>query len=145
MAKTAKLYDIALAKIVNGDMYWDASGDTFKLVLMTNDYEFDSAHETYADLTNEISDTGNYTAGGLEIDTLAPTYDSGILYFGANDTTLTGATCTFRKLAIYDDTVDNNLLLYIDLGADQTLTAEGFTFFWNTDAIWYGLKGGGTP
>ena len=142
---TGKIYDIALAKMGTSDIYWDSGGDTFKLVLMTNSYTFNSSHETYANLTNEIGATGSYSSGGVGLTLKVTTYGGGVLYFGADTLVLTGITATFRKLAIYDSTVDNNLLLYIDLGEDVSLTNENYTLMWNGDAIWYGVMGGGAP
>lgn len=75
VSKYGKCYANLLGGEIAGDTFGvDFLSDTIKIALMTNTYSVNlDTHETFADITNEVSGTG-YTAGGATLGTKAITY-----------------------------------------------------------------------
>ena len=124
------VYNSAMYDVVRGPIDFDT--DTFKVMLVTSAYTpSQDNHDKRDDVTNEVSGTG-YTAGGV---TTACT----VTQDNANDrVTLSFAaaswatsTITARGAVIYKSrggaASADNLVCYIDFGADVVSTAATFT------------------
>jgi hypothetical protein len=111
----------------------DLDGDTFKIMLVTSTYAPNiDTHTRRSDVTNEVVGTG-YTAGGVALTGVTVTNDT------ANDRTKLSsanpswptATITARGAVIYKSrggaATADELVCYLDFGADQTSTAGTFT------------------
>jgi hypothetical protein len=113
--------------------------DTIKATLHTNTYVPDQdAHDYYNDLTNELSTSGNYTAGGVTLAGKTLTYDgpTNTVRLKANDITWTALTpsAAFRIGVIRKDTgtsTTSHLMGYTNFGADQN--PGGIDFVWKGD------------
>jgi hypothetical protein len=126
---------------VAGDTFAiDYLSDTIKVALCTTTYVPDvDTHETYADLTNELTTALGYTAGGYTLTGKTSTYNAAgnITVHDANDPTWTasGGSLVFRYAVAYKSTgvsATSPLIGYLDFGT-QTIT-DGSTVTINLDA-----------
>ena len=105
--------------------------DTFKVALLASGYTPDiDAHTTYADLTNELAASGNYTTGGATVtnNTVAADDTNDRAYMDADDPTWAALTPSspIRYAALYSTTDSDNLLGYWDFGANQAPDGTNF-------------------
>ena len=126
-----------------------SSGDTFKLALYTNsavptDFGGSGTDMNYSvtqyGATNEVGDSGSYTAGGGALTNIDPLASGTVGYTDFDDLTFTTATITARGAIIYNDTATGDpAVAVLDFGADKTSTAGDFKIvfpdFTTTDAI----------
>lgn len=132
-------YGKGLLAQVNGSINFSA--DTFKVMLTTSAYAYNQdTHQFRSDVTNEITGTG-YSAGGMTLAGVTTTYDATsnearILW---NDTSWTGATFTSRVAVIYKSrgglASADELIAYLDYGADTSVTASTFTLDYTTSTL----------
>lgn len=139
MAVTSKWYSQAFDSAFKKKI--DVSADTFKVVLVTSSYTFDQdTHNFKDDITNEITGTG-YTAGGATLTSPTFNYTSGTntFAFDGADVAWTSATFTARGAVIYDATPGTDatrpLLVFVDFGADVTVTAGTLTLTWDSAGV----------
>lgn len=107
-----------------------SGGDTFKLALYTNSATFDASTTAYT-ATNEVSNSGSYTAGGGTLVNQNPTATGTTAFTDFVDLSFTTATITARGALIYNSTpahtYTNPVCLVLDFGADKTSTSGTFT------------------
>jgi hypothetical protein len=135
----ATLYNSFKAKIMNGSI--DLDTDTIKVALCSASYVPDKdLHDFFDDITNEITGSTGYTAGGVAITNKAVTQDNtddeGV--FDGDDAVWTGATFTFRYAIIYKDTGvagTSPLIGYIDFETNQVSTSGTVTIPWLAEGI----------
>jgi len=116
--------------------------ETHKVALVTNTYtpNFDT-HDAYADITNELTTTGGYTAGGKVLTGLVPTWGLGaagqLKYDLTTDQSWASASFTARGSVLYADALTNNdLIVAQTFGTD--FTATNGTFSIQLDALgWF--------
>ena len=105
-------------------------GDTFKLALYTNSASFTAATTAYT-ATNEVGDSGSYSAGGGTLTRIDPTTSGTTAFTDFADLTFTSATITARGALIYNSTpthtYTNPVVVVLDFGSDKTSTAGDFT------------------
>jgi hypothetical protein len=103
-------------------------GDTFKLALYTSDATLNSTTTVYSD-TNEVGDSGQYTAGGGTLVKPNPStsVSSGVAIVDFADLSFTGVTLTARGALIYNISSSNKAVAVLDFGADKTATSGTFT------------------
>lgn len=115
--------------------------DTIKAMLVTSAYTPDpDAHTKRSDVTNEVTGTG-YTAGGAALANKTLTADNtgnkGV--FDADDLVWSTATITARAAVLYKSrggaASADELIMYVDFGADVTSTGDDFTIAWNAAGI----------
>ena len=110
-------------------------GDTFKLALYTNSATFDASTTAYT-ATNEVGDSGSYTAGGGNLTRIDPTTSGTTAFTDFADLTFTSATITARGALIYNSTpthtYTNPAVVVLDFGSDKTSTAGDFTIVFPT-------------
>lgn len=133
------IYNSFKQKIMNGSI--DLDTDTIKVALVTSSYTPDQdAHDFFDDVTNEVSASGTYSAGGATLANKTVTQDNtdneGV--FDADDVSFTSATITARAAVIYKSTgtaSTSPLIAYIDFGSDKTSSSGTFTITWASEGI----------
>ena len=104
-----------------------STGDTFKLALYDNNASFTAATTAYT-ATNEVGDSGSYTAGGGTLTNVTPTTSGTTALTDFADLEFTSATITARGALIYNSTASGDpTVAVLDFGADKTSTTGTFT------------------
>jgi len=122
----------------------DLEGDTIKMSLHSSSYtpSIDDDH-FYDQVDNEVSASGDYSAGGATLTVTSTTNDSGDSpastgVFDATDVSFDNATITARYAIIYKDTgtaSTSPVICYIDFTTDQTSTSGTFTVAFAAEGI----------
>jgi hypothetical protein len=106
------------------------TGDVFKLALYTNSASFTAATTTYT-ATNEVGNSGTYSAGGGTLTNVSPTTSGTTAFTDFADLSFTSATITARGALIYNTTPAHTYtdptVVVLDFGSDKTSTAGTFT------------------
>ena len=104
-----------------------SSGNTFKLALYTNSATFTAATTAYTS-SNEVSNSGSYSAGGGTLTNVTPTTSGTTALTDFADLEFTSATITARGALIYNDSAAGDpTVAVLDFGADKTSTSGTFT------------------
>lgn len=104
-----------------------SGGDTFKLALYTNSASFDAATTAYT-ATNEVGNSGSYSAGGGTLTNVNPTSSGTTAFLDFDDVSFTSATITARGALIYNSSAAGNpVVAVLDFGSDKTSTTGTFT------------------
>tara|TARA_R110000824_G_scaffold8593_1_gene38907 strand:- start:1646 stop:2095 length:450 start_codon:yes stop_codon:yes gene_type:complete len=113
-----------------GHNFLNSGGDTFKLALYTNSASFNAATTDYTN-TNEVSNSGSYSAGGGNLTRINPTSGGTTAFTDFDDLTFTSATITARGALVYNSTEGagsntTNTVVVLDFGADKASTNGDF-------------------
>ena len=112
-----------------------SGGDTFKLALYTNSASFTAATTAYTS-TNEVGNSGSYSAGGGTLSNVNPSSSGTTALTDFADLTFTSATITARGALIYNTTpahtYTNPTVVVLDFGSDKTSTAGDFQIIFPT-------------
>lgn len=113
-----------------------STGHTFKLALYDNNASFTAATTDYT-ATNEVSDSGSYSAGGGELTNVTPTTSGTTAFTDFADLTFTSATITARGALIYNTTTGGGTgttdsVVVLDFGADKSSTSGDFQIVFPT-------------
>ena len=100
--------------------------DTFKIALFTSSATLDATTTAYS-TTNEVPSTGNYTAGGNTLTTVAPTSSGTTAFLDFNDTTWATSTITANGALIYNSTQSNRAAAVLAFGSDKSSSGGNFT------------------
>ena len=112
--------------------FTNSSGNTFKLALYTNSASFNAATTAYT-ATNEVGNSGSYSAGGGALTNVIPTTSGTTGFTDFADLTFTSATITARGALIYNDTASGDpTVVVLDFGADKTSTSGDFQIVFPT-------------
>ena len=112
--------------------FTNGSGDAFKLALYTNSASFNAATTAYT-ATNEVGNSGSYSAGGGALTNVTPTTSGTTGFTDFADLTFTSATITARGALIYNDTASGDpTVVVLDFGADKTSTSGDFQIVFPT-------------
>ena len=104
-----------------------STGDTFKLALYTNTAAFDASTTAYT-ATNEVGNSGSYSAGGGALTNVTPTTSGTTALTDFDDLAFTTATITARGALIYNSSAAGNpTVCVLDFGSDKTSTSGTFT------------------
>jgi hypothetical protein len=104
-----------------------STGNTFKLALYTNSASFTAATTAYT-VTNEVANSGTYSAGGGTLTNITPTTSGTTAFTDFDDLSFTSATITARGALIYNDTAAGDpSVVVLDFGSDKTSTSGTFT------------------
>ena len=150
MAALFRWYDKATLYVADGTYNAGSpqvslAAQPIKLALLTSSYTFSASHAVYGDLTNELTTSGGYTAGGLALSSLA-------LTLSAPNTNFTGAAAVwtasgggipaFRYAVAYINATVNSvvkpLLFAIDNnGSDvpATVAPNTLSVNWNATGV----------
>ncbi len=102
------------------------TGDTFKLALYTSSASLGASTTAYS-ATNEVSNSGTYTAGGGSLTNVTPTTSGTTALTDFADISFTSATITARGALIYNSSESNKAVCVLDFGGDKTATSGTFT------------------
>jgi len=108
-----------------------STGDTFKLALYTSSATLGAATTDYT-TTNEVGNSGSYSAGGGTLTNVTPTTSSTTAFTDFDDISFTSATITARGALIYNTTAGSgtgttNAVAVLDFGEDKSSTSGTFT------------------
>ena len=108
--------------------FTQTTGDKFKLALYTSSATLNSTTTAYA-ATNEVGNSGSYSAGGGALVNNGTSIASGVAIVDFADRSFTGVTLTARGALIYNTsaTVTDAAVCALDFGADKTATSGTFT------------------
>ena len=119
-----------------------STGDTIKLALYTNSADGTDFGGSGTDMdetitaynaTNEVGNSGSYSAGGGTLTTVDPTTDGTTALVDFADLTFTSATITARGALIYNDTAAGDpTVVVLDFGSDKTSTSGDFQIVFPT-------------
>ena len=109
------------------------TGDTFKLALYDNSASFTAATTAYT-VTNEVANSGSYSAGGGTLTNVTPTSTSTTAFTDFADLSFTSATITAYGAMIYNDTAAGDpSVCILDFGGAKSSSAGTFTIIFPTD------------
>lgn len=103
-----------------------STGDTFKLALYTSSATLDATTTAYS-ATNEVGNSGTYSAGGGTLVNVTPTSSGTTAFTDFSDLSFTSATITARGALIYNSSDSNKAVAVLDFGGDKTSTSGTFT------------------
>jgi len=113
-------------EILEGIHDFESGGDEFKLALYTSDANLSAATTAYS-ATNEVGDSGEYSAGGGTLQSQQVGLDTGVAIVDFADLSFTGVTLTARGALIYNTSESNKAVCVLDFGSDKTATSGTFT------------------
>lgn len=114
-----------------------SGGDTFKLAMYDNSASFTAATTAYT-ATNEVANSGTYSAGGGTLTNVTPTTSGTTAFTDFADLSFTSATITAFGALIYNTTptaglgLTNPTVCVLDFGGAKTSTAGTFTIVFPT-------------
>jgi hypothetical protein len=118
-------FKVELMKAVHN--FTTGTGNTFKLALYNNSASFTAATTAYT-VTNEVANSGTYTAGGGTLTNVTPTSTSTTAFTDFADLSFTTATITAYGALIYNDTAAGDpTVCVLDFGGAKTSTSGTFT------------------
>jgi hypothetical protein len=150
MAALFKWYDRATLYIGNGTYSAGSpqisiAAQPITVALLTSTYTFSASHNVYGDLTNELTTTGGYTAGGQAIAGLSLVQAATVSNLDGTDVTWTASgagIAAFRYAAIYINATVNAivkpLIAVIDNNAvdvPATTAPNTLSIVWNATGI----------
>jgi hypothetical protein len=84
-------------------------------------------------VTNEVANSGSYSAGGGALTNVTPTTSGTTAFTDFDDITFTSATITARGALIYNDTAAGDpSVVVLDFGSDKASTAGDFQIVFPT-------------
>lgn len=98
------------------------TGDVFKLALYTANADLGAATTAYT-AAGESSGT-NYTAGGVILTNITPSFQGTTSYWSFQDVTFTNVTLTTNGALIYNSTNGNRSVAVLNFGVNITKTAQ---------------------
>lgn len=109
-----------------------STGNTFKLALYDNSASFTAATTAYT-ATNEVANSGTYSAGGGTLTNVTPTSSGTTAFTDFADLSFTSATITAYGALIYNDTAAGDpAVCVLDFGGAKTSTNGTFTIIFPT-------------
>ena len=118
-------------ELLQGKHDFDASTDTYKLAMYTSSATLGKSTTNYA-TANEVSNSGQYTAGGSALVNQGVKMSSSVAITSFANLSFTGVTLTARGALIYNTTTNGgsnttDAVCVLDFGGDKTATAGTFT------------------
>jgi hypothetical protein len=145
MAVNTHWYTNALVNILGGgteaeDKRIDYLTDDIYVMLCTSSYTPNKdSHETKADITNEVSSSTGYIAGGQVLASKTVTPGVGVVSLDATDPEWADSYITARYAVFYrnegETDADKILLGYMDFDANKTSDGGPFTIEFNADGF----------
>ena len=128
---TNAICDSFKKELLQGSHDFDASTDTYKLAMYTSSATLGKSTTNYA-TANEVSNSGQYTAGGSALVNQGVKMSSSVAITSFANLSFTGVTLTARGALIYNTTTDGgsnttDAVCVLDFGGDKTATAGTFT------------------
>jgi len=114
-----------------------STGDVFKIALYTANADLGASTTAYTTV-GEASGT-NYTAGGITLTNITPTFSGTVAYWSFDDATFSNVTLTTNGALIYNSTHGNRSVCVLNFGQSITKTASNLVVYFppvsSTDAI----------
>ena len=128
MAITQAIANTFKKELLEGEHNFGTGDDKFKIALYLSSATLNSATTAYT-ATGEVSNTGQYTAGGGALTNAGTSITAGVTRADFADRSFTGVTLTARGALIYNTsaTATNAAVCALDFGSDKTATAGVFT------------------
>ena len=98
------------------------TGDVFKLALYTANADLGASTTAYT-TAGEVSGT-NYSAGGIALTNITPSFQGTTSYWSFQDATFTNVTLTTNGALIYNSTNGNRSVAVLNFGVNITKTAQ---------------------
>jgi hypothetical protein len=98
------------------------TGDVFKLALYTANADLGASTTAYT-TAGEVSGT-NYSAGGIILTNLTPSFQGTTSYWSFQNATFTNVTLTTNGALIYNSTNGNRSVAVLNFGVNITKTAQ---------------------
>ena len=112
--------------------FTNGTGNTFKLALYDNSASFTAATTAYT-VTNEVPNSGTYSAGGGTLTNVTPTSTGTTAFTDFADLSFTSATITAYGALIYNDSAAGDpTVCVLDFGGAKTSTSGTFTIVFPT-------------
>ena len=108
------------------------SGQVFKLALYSSAATLNATTTVYSS-SNEIGNTGQYSAGGGVLASQQVSLDGSVAIVDFADLSFTGVTLTARGALIYNTSASNKSVCVLDFGSDKTATSGTFTIQFPAD------------
>ena len=109
-----------------------STGHNFKLALYDNSASFTAATTAYT-ATNEVANSGTYSAGGGTLTNVTPTSSGTTAFTDFADLSFTSATITAYGAMIYNDSAAGDpSVCILDFGGAKTSTNGTFTIIFPT-------------
>lgn len=103
-----------------------STGNTFKIALYDNNASFTAATTAYTN-TNEVGNSGTYSAGGGTLTNVTPTSSSTTAFTDFDDISFTSATITAYGAMIYNDSAAGDpSVVILDFGGAKSSTTGTF-------------------
>lgn len=123
-------FKVELMKAVHN--FTTGTGNTFKLALYDNSASFTAATTAYT-ATNEVANSGTYSAGGGALTNVTPTSSGTTAFTDFADLSFTSATITAYGALIYNDSAAGDpTVCVLDFGGAKTSTNGTFTIIFPT-------------
>ena len=127
MAITQAVCNSFKSELLGGVHDFDSgSGQVFKLALYSSAANLSAATTVYTS-TNEVSATGQYTAGGGVLASQQVSLDGSVAIVDFADLSFTGVTLTAEGALIYNTSASNKAVCVLNFGGDKTATSGTFT------------------
>jgi hypothetical protein len=126
MAITQAVCNSFKKELLDGVHDFDSGGDAFKLALYKSTATVNAATTSYT-TGNEVSPSGQYAAGGSQLQSQQTSVASGVAIVNFANLSFTGVTLTARGALIYNSTDAKKAVCALDFGGDKTATAGTFT------------------
>ena len=112
--------------------FTNGTGNTFKLAMYDNNASFTAATTAYTN-TNEVANSGTYSAGGGTLTNITPTSSGTTAFTDFADLSFTSATITAYGAMIYNDSAAGDpSVCILDFGGAKTSTNGTFTIVFPT-------------
>ena len=109
-----------------------STGNTFKLAMYDNSASFTAVTTAYTN-TNEVANSGTYTAGGGTLTNVTPTSSGTTAFTDFADLSFTSATITAYGAMIDNDSAAGDpSVCILDFGGAKTSTSGTFTIVFPT-------------
>lgn len=123
-------FKVELMKAVHN--FTTSTGNTFKLALYDNTPSFTAATTAYT-ASNEVANSGTYSAGGGTLTNVTPTSSGTTAFTDFADLSFTSATITAFGALIYNDSAAGDpSVCVLDFGGAKTSTNGTFTIIFPT-------------
>jgi len=123
-------FKVELMKAVHN--FTTSTGNTFKLALYDNSASFTAATTAYT-ASNEVANSGTYSAGGGALTNVTPTSSGTTAFTDFADLSFTSATITAFGALIYNDSAAGDpSVCVLDFGGAKTSTNGTFTIIFPT-------------
>ncbi len=107
------------------------TGDVFKLALYTANADLGASTTAYT-AAGEASGT-NYTAGGIVLTNITPSFQGTTAYWSFDTATFTNVTLTTNGALIYNSTNGNRSVAVLNFGVNITKSAQNLVITFPAD------------